>query len=118
MQFSNYQDESLVAAGVNLESIKLERDTDNPELMSKILGLSGETGEVLEKFKKIIRDKNGKFDNDDVKEIVKELGDVLWYVSAISKYLGVTLEEVAINNLDKLNSRKNRGELKGSGDNR
>ncbi len=82
------------------------------------LGLTGEAGEVAEKFKKIIRDKKGKINATDKKEIKKELGDVLWYVSQISNELEVPLKEVAENNLDKLFSRKKRKKLKGEGDNR
>ena len=52
------------------------------DLMAQILGLAGESGEVMEKFKKLIRDKQGKLTADDRAEIIKELGDVLWYVNA------------------------------------
>ena len=91
---------------------------DNPSFIAKILGLSGETGEVAEKFKKILRDKDGKISDEDKLEIAKELGDVLWYIATISRYLDLPLETVAITNLEKLTSRKNRNELHGSGDNR
>lgn len=89
-----------------------------PELVSQVLGLVGESGEVADKFKKLIRDKNGALDPADIHEILKELGDVLWYVNSISYLLGSNLEEVAQQNLDKLLSRKSRGQLSGSGDNR
>ncbi len=82
------------------------------------LGLAGEAGEVAEKFKKIIRDKNGEINKMDKQEIKKELGDVLWYISQISTELDLELEEVAKNNLNKLSSRKKRDKLKGNGDNR
>jgi NTP pyrophosphatase (non-canonical NTP hydrolase) len=82
------------------------------------LGLSGETGEVAEKFKKIYRDKGGVINSDDRLEIQKELGDVLWYLAVLSDTLGLTLEEVAALNLEKLKARQQRGQLHGSGDNR
>ncbi len=82
------------------------------------LGLAGEAGEVAEKFKKIIRDKEGVVSKEDKEEIKKELGDVLWYVSQISAELDFPLEEVADKNLKKLFSRKERKKLKGDGDNR
>lgn len=77
------------------------------------LGLAGEAGEVAEKVKKWIRD--GNLDPDAVK---KELGDVLWYVAAVASDLGLTLDEVASANVQKLESRAARGTLGGSGDNR
>lgn len=88
------------------------------ELMAQILGLVGESGEVAEKFKKIIRDKKGELSAEDKKELLKELGDILWYVNAVSVLLGSSLSEVAEANLEKVLSRKSRGVTKGSGDNR
>lgn len=92
--------------------------TITPQLMGMVLGLGGEAGEVQEKFKKLLRDKQGKLTDDDMAEIVKELGDVLWYVSVIADLLGSSLAEVAQRNNDKLASRHARGMLGGSGDNR
>jgi NTP pyrophosphatase (non-canonical NTP hydrolase) len=116
--FNDYQLKCLEAAGIDATKLKVERDFSNLEFLSKILGLSGEVGEVSEKFKKIIRDGGGKFSDEDAKELAKELGDVLWYVSTITKYIGFNLEELAEDNIAKLNSRKVRGKLSGSGDNR
>jgi NTP pyrophosphatase (non-canonical NTP hydrolase) len=65
-----------------------------------------------------VRDKGGKINLKDKVELSKELGDVLWYLSAISDYLGLSLEDVAKGNLDKVFSRKDRGVSSGSGDNR
>lgn len=90
----------------------------SPQLMAVVLGLSGETGEVMEKFKKLIRDNQGVLTDVDRSEIVKELGDVLWYITAVAHLLGSSLEEVARINNAKLASRKRRGQLSGSGDNR
>jgi len=86
--------------------------------LHRILGLVGEAGEVAEKVKKIIRDKDAKLDEADKQELAKELGDVLWYVQASADYLGISLQEIAEANLEKLSSRQARGKIKGSGDNR
>lgn len=82
------------------------------------LGLNGEAGEVADKVKKVLRDKKGYFDAQTIKDIELELGDVLWYVSQLSSELGLTLEDVAMANLNKLASRKQRGKLSGEGDKR
>lgn len=87
-------------------------------LIYPALGLAGETGEVLEKIKKIVRDKEGVVSEEDIVEITKELGDVLWYVATIAQCLNVKLGDVAKCNIDKLKSRKDRNKLNGSGDNR
>lgn len=83
-------------------------------LVENTLGLVGEAGEVAEKVKKLIRDAS-KFSNED---IAKELGDVLFYTVALGNIYGYTLQEIIDLNTKKLNSRKDRGTLKGSGDNR
>jgi len=87
-------------------------------LVAAVLGLVGESGEVAEKFKKYIRDKSGQLSEEDKAEILKELGDVLWFINAIANMLGGSLEVVAQKNLDKIQSRKERGVQHGSGDNR
>ena len=87
-------------------------------LIEKVLGLPGEAGEAADKFKKIIRDKGGVISKASREEIVKELGDVLWYIAMIAEYLEVPLSEVSKMTSDKLESRYNRNKLHGSGDNR
>ena len=89
-----------------------------PDLMSQVLGLVGESGEVAEKFKKLLRDENGALSDETKAELVKELGDILWYVNSVAHLIGSSLEEVAQLNNEKLASRHKRGVIKGSGDNR
>ena len=79
-----------------------------------ITGLAAEVGEVSGKVAKYYR-KDGEFPKQDV---LDELGDVLWFVAELSTLLGSPLSKVAMGNIDKLASRKERGVLKGSGDNR
>jgi NTP pyrophosphatase (non-canonical NTP hydrolase) len=80
--------------------------------------LAEEAGEVAGKFAKAIRDSAGKVDEERKAAIVKELGDVMWFVAELATCLGVKLEDVAQKNLDKLASRKERGVIHGSGDDR
>ena len=96
-------------------------ETDNLAsvgFIEKILGLTGEAGETADKVKKIIRDKKGEPSDEDRAAIVKELGDVLWYVASISRYLGIPLSDVAQKNIDKLEDRYKRNKIHGSGDER
>ncbi len=82
------------------------------------LGLVGEAGEIAEKIKKVLRDGNGEITEEKRSELNKELGDVLWYLANLSVELGISLENIAANNLEKLKSRQERNQLHGSGDNR
>lgn len=83
-----------------------------------VLGLNGETGEVSEKVKKLIRDKHGIVDDDFINTIIDELGDVLWYIAAIASELEVDLEVIAVNNIFKLTNRMQNNTVQGDGDNR
>jgi len=83
-----------------------------------ILGLAGEAGELANKYKKVLRDDNGELTTEKHAALVEELGDVLWYIAQIASDLHVSLSDVAIENIAKLQSRKERGVLGGSGDSR
>lgn len=82
------------------------------------LGLCGEAGEVAEKIKKVIRDSNGVVSANAKREIEKEMGDVLWYLARLCSEIGLSMDSVALLNLKKLFPRKERGLIKGNGDNR
>lgn len=93
-------------------------------LVYTTLGL-GESGEVQGKVKKLLRDAAFTFDASNftippsvTEAIVAELGDTLWYVSNTAKELGLTLEDVAVENIKKLSGRAERGTITGSGDKR
>lgn len=93
-------------------------DVQSLAFVNKVLGLAGESGEVAEKIKKIHRNHGGKMSPDDRQELLKELGDVLWYLSALAHYLDEPLGRLAEANLAKLADRQARGVLKSAGDNR
>jgi NTP pyrophosphatase (non-canonical NTP hydrolase) len=88
------------------------------KLVYPTLGLAGEAGEFSNKVKKIIRDKQGQVDAESREDMIKELGDVLWYLSACATDLGVTLNSVAEQNIAKLNKRLENNTISGNGDNR
>ncbi len=108
-KYKNYQKESRKTWSL----IKVEGP-----LIYPTLGLVNEAGEFAGKIKKIFRDKNGKISEDDKVMLKSELGDVLWYFTQICTELGMTVEEVAEANLDKLFSRLKRGKISGEGDKR
>lgn len=115
MDLDDYQTLSRSTA-VYTESTR----SKNEQIYYCTLGLAGETGEVAEKIKKVLRDQGGLgfLDPTVVDAIVSEMGDVLWYLAALATELQVSLAEVALANLQKLESRKARQALHGSGDNR
>ena len=82
------------------------------------LGLTGEAGEVANKVKKIIRDDGNKINESLVQEISAEIGDCLWYISVLADDIGVKLSDIANSNLEKLENRKKKGTIHGSGDDR
>ena len=91
------------------------------ELMDQtimVLGISGEAGEVSEKWKKLLAYRDGKVTKEDIQELGKELGDVLWYMTVFADKLGLSMSDIAKQNFQKLASRQARGVQKGSGDNR
>ncbi len=125
MHFNEYQEKAAATAMYPLfidryESLdEIENNFLNMSgIIYTALGLSNEAGEVLGKIKKIIRDKNCKITDIERKGISKELGDVLWYISNLADSLGLNLNDIAQENLEKLFSRKERGMIKGEGDER
>jgi NTP pyrophosphatase (non-canonical NTP hydrolase) len=83
------------------------------------LGIASEAGEVAGKMKKWIRDGDSKMTREEwVQAMSSEIGDVLWYAARLADELGLSLSQIAEDNMDKLLDRKARGVIGGSGDNR
>ncbi len=110
MNLNEYQNEASKTA-------KLEHVNVDPVVFLGLC-LSGEAGEVAEKIKKALC-KNEDLRSDKFREDIKhELGDVLWYLAQLARQLGLDLEDIARDNLQKVNSRKERDVLGGEGDKR
>lgn len=115
MNFEEYQKSATALA---------EYPNQGGNLLYPALGLAGESGEVVDKIKKMWRNKlvtssrDADFTKEDLLGLVKEIGDVMWYVAALCEELGVPMEHVAAVNIEKLNDRKARGVIKSEGDNR
>lgn len=82
------------------------------------LGVVGESGEVAEKIKKVLRNDLGILSEERRFDLRDELGDVLWYITILSHELGFDLEDIARRNNEKLLSRKERNVIASEGDNR
>jgi len=122
MEFSEYQRDASLSAiyprvGANA--------------IYPILLLTEEVGELVSIFSKSMRDRpsdwyhskkpshySPSLTREDSARIRKEAGDVLWALSALLSETHISLEDVASDNLQKLKSRKSRGKLGGSGDDR
>ncbi|MBR3328969.1 nucleoside triphosphate pyrophosphohydrolase family protein [Candidatus Saccharibacteria bacterium] len=113
MEFDDYQKKAK-----KYDFFEATADLKSVGFIEKILGLVGEAGEAADKIKKILRDKDGVVSDEDKELVIKELGDTLWYIAGISRYLEVPLSEVASMNIDKLESRYKRNKLHGEGDKR
>jgi NTP pyrophosphatase (non-canonical NTP hydrolase) len=110
MTFDEYQEKALTTAIYYPDA-----------LMDKTIwamGVAGEAGEVLEKWKKIVAYKDGVITEEDRTELGKELADVVWYIAVMAQRLGLSFDDLMQQNLEKLQSRKARGVQKGAGDNR
>lgn len=110
MTFDDYQKRAITT--------NLTKEDQFKELMQQVLGLADESGEVQAIFKKWIRDQDADFSKLDRDNVKKELGDVLWYIAVIAHDLGISFDDLANANLEKLASRKARNVIGGSGDNR
>lgn len=109
MTFKDYQDKAVETAIYGAGN----------SIIYPALGLANEAGEVLGKIKKVLRDKDGDFSQEETREaIAAEIGDVLWYIAALSKDLGIPLDVIAQQNIAKLLDRRARNVIQGSGDNR
>lgn len=108
MDFDQYQEQAMKTA------IYKKQDS----LIYSVLGASGEAGEVAGKMAKIIRDSDGVVSDEARLALIKETGDLLWMCAALSDALGTNLNLVAIQNIQKLQKRKEDGTLSGSGDDR
>src|SRR5579884_1028141 len=113
MTFDDYQKQAITT-----DVYGGKGDVLSIAFLNKVLGLVGESGEVAEKVKKLQRNQAGKLSTKDRQELLKKLGDVLWYLSAIAYYLEEPLGNIAQNNLAKLFDRQTRGVIRSRGDNR
>jgi len=111
-KFMQLHNKSLISANEYQEKCKATAIYPKKDAIAYLsLGLVSEAGEVAGKVKKHIRD--GTESN-----VASEIGDVLWYCAMLANELDVNLGKIMEDNLHKLSSRKERGTLAGSGDNR
>ncbi|MBC7708073.1 nucleoside triphosphate pyrophosphohydrolase family protein [Polaromonas sp.] len=111
MTFDEYQKAAITTA---LKSY------DDPLMQNSVwvMGIAGEAGEVVEKWKKAVAYRKGEFSDEEFADFKKEFADVIWYIAVLADSLGLSLDELMQDNVAKLKSRQARGVLKGNGDNR
>ena len=111
MTFDDYQKQAKTYA---------LKSSDDPLLQNSIwvMGIAGEAGEVVEKWKKAVAYRNGEFSDQEFADFKKEFADVIWYIAVLADSLGLSLDELMQANLDKLGDRQKRNVIRGSGDNR
>jgi NTP pyrophosphatase (non-canonical NTP hydrolase) len=124
MDTGDYQRKAISTAvfGDSVDDF-VEEATDNEvanllRLSYLTLKLNGEAGEIAEEVGKSLRDDDGELTFERRLKLVKELGDVQWYVAVLANELGYGLSEIMQKNLDKLAQRKEEGKLHGSGSGR
>lgn len=111
MTFDEYQKQAITTA---------IQTYDDPQMQNSIwvMGIAGEAGEIIEKWKKALAYRNGSFSDEEFADFKKEFADVIWYIAVLCESLGLSLDEIMQQNLAKLADRKARGVQRGSGDNR
>jgi len=111
MTFDEYQKQALTTAHISY---------DDPLMQNSIwvMGVAGEAGEIVEKWKKAVAYRNGEFSEDEFNDFKKEFADVIWYIAVLAASLGLSLDEIMEQNVAKLADRKRRNVIKGKGDNR
>lgn len=111
MDFNEYQN---LAARTG----HFDKDDFEYQIMYTSMGLAGESGELIEKIKKVIRNDKGVMSEEKRDLIRLEIGDVLWYLSQISRILGISFQDAAEANIRKLEDRVARNVLLSEGDTR
>lgn len=113
ISFNEYQEKcALTDVGTSAQ------DCLKPGWLYYVLGIGGESGELLEKIKKLFRDKNGVIDDEFKDAVIKEMGDVHWYMARLAAWFGIEYNEIPKQNIKKLFSRMERNKLHGDGDDR
>lgn len=92
-------------------------------IMYPAIGMAEESGEVVGKIKKWMRDDSPSGPDDmpgwkRIKEIAYEIGDNLWYASVLAGFLGIKMSDILRMNIEKIRSRHAKGTIHGSGDER
>lgn len=108
MTFNEYQEKALRTKTYGV----------GDSIIYPTLGLASEAGEVAGKVKKVLRDNGGVFTLAAKEAIAYEISDCTWYLAAIASDLGYTLDRIAEMNITKLEDRRARGVIHGSGDTR
>ena len=119
MRLSEYQKKAHATA-IYPKIIIIRKDGCKKDIswVYPIISWIGEIGELCNGMKKVIRDDNFEISKEKLEQIKKEVGDCMWYNAEFCTSLKLKMNDVGLENIKKLQSRKKRGKVRGSGDNR
>lgn len=111
MTFDEYQKKAITT---------IHKAYDNPIMQNSVwvMGIAGEAGELVEKWKKAVAYREGKFDDQQWSDFKKEFADIIWYIAVLADSLDLSLDEIMQQNVQKLADRQKRDVIRGAGDNR
>ncbi len=111
MTFNEYQKQAITT---------VHKAYDDPLMQNSVwvMGVAGEAGELVEKWKKAVAYRQGAFNDQEFEDFKKEFADIIWYVAVLADSLGLSLDELMQQNIAKLADRQKRDVIRGSGDNR
>lgn len=99
MNFNDYQ--QLAKRTDGIKAGKDDTETMLNGLLNAAMGMTGEAAETLEHMKKVLFQGHKL----DVDKLIEEASDCMWYIAKLARYCGVTMEELAQRNIDKLRKR-------------
>ena len=118
MEIETYQTLAYKYAVYPQELRKQGRPDVEDRVNYALIGLAGEAGELLNKWKKVYRDHDGHVNIEIARSLLAEAADVMWYIAAMHTELGYSLDDSVRMNLEKLQDRRARNTIHGKGDHR
>lgn len=120
MTLNEYQERAMTTcmpSSENFAYMMLNLVGEVGEFAGKV-GKAIRKGKAMVDFNQLITERKEAMTIEEITELKKEAGDILWQLSGLCSVMGWRLEDIAVQNLEKLASRKERNVIDGSGDDR